>query len=588
MLVCAPTGAGKTVVGEFAVTWRWPQGRKCFYTTPIKALSNQKYADLVARLRRRTAVGLLTGDNAINGDAPVVVMTTEVLRNMLYAGSAGAARARLRGHGRGALPRRPVPRRGLGRGHHPPARVGAAGLAVGDGQQRRGVRRLAGHRARRTPRVVVERAPAGAAVAAHAGRQPDVRPVRRAPARRRGEPAARVHPRAGAPVADAETAAATRVRTAGATGADAVRPARGDPVGPPLAGPTSSSGSTRAGLLPAITFIFSRAGCDAAVAQCLHAGLRLTSDRGARRDPRRSSTSAPPSCPTRTCTSSATGSGARRCERGLAAHHAGLLPGLQGDRRGAVRPRPGARPCSPPRPSRWASTCRPARSSSSGWSSATARPTSTSRRGSTPSSPAGPAGAASTSRATPSSLWAPGMDPRAVAGLASTRTYPLRSSFRPSYNMARQPGRALGRARPRGAARIVLRPVPGRPGGGRAGPAGRAATSEALARLRRVDDLPTAATSPSTPQLRHELADRETHRARRGAAAPAGGGRGVAGRRCKRGDVIRVPSGRRAGLAVVLDPGVHGRTGDADSRPLVLTEDRLGRPARRRSTSRRR
>src|SRR5258705_4096821 len=86
VLVCAPTGAGKTVVGEFAVHLALQQGRKCFYTTPIKALSNQKYHDLVAR-HGTAKVGLLTGDNAINGDAPVVVMTTEVLRNMLYAGS---------------------------------------------------------------------------------------------------------------------------------------------------------------------------------------------------------------------------------------------------------------------------------------------------------------------------------------------------------------------------------------------------------------------------------------------------------------------------------------------------------------------
>src|SRR6185312_6999046 len=77
VLVCAPTGAGKTVVGEFAV-------HKALDTTPIKALSNQKYNDLVERYGEKQ-VGLLTGDNAINGDAPVVVMTTEVLRNMLYA-----------------------------------------------------------------------------------------------------------------------------------------------------------------------------------------------------------------------------------------------------------------------------------------------------------------------------------------------------------------------------------------------------------------------------------------------------------------------------------------------------------------------
>src|ERR1700739_595791 len=86
VLVAAPTGSGKTVVGEYAVHLALYQNKKTFYTTPIKALSNQKYNDLVRRYDSDT-VGLLTGDNAINGDAPVVVMTTEVLRNMLYAGS---------------------------------------------------------------------------------------------------------------------------------------------------------------------------------------------------------------------------------------------------------------------------------------------------------------------------------------------------------------------------------------------------------------------------------------------------------------------------------------------------------------------
>src|SRR5207245_8870121 len=90
VLVCAPTGAGKTVVGEFAVHLALRQGRKCFYTTPIKALSNQKYHDLV-QVHGPDKVGLLTGDNAINGDAPGAVMTTERLRHMLYAGSAPLA-----------------------------------------------------------------------------------------------------------------------------------------------------------------------------------------------------------------------------------------------------------------------------------------------------------------------------------------------------------------------------------------------------------------------------------------------------------------------------------------------------------------
>ncbi|MGH9211765.1 MAG: DEAD/DEAH box helicase [Acidimicrobiales bacterium] len=86
VLVAAPTGAGKTVVAEHAVARALAEGGKAFYTTPIKALSNQKFAEL-ARRHGQARVGLLTGDNAINGDAPVVVMTTEVLRNMIYAGS---------------------------------------------------------------------------------------------------------------------------------------------------------------------------------------------------------------------------------------------------------------------------------------------------------------------------------------------------------------------------------------------------------------------------------------------------------------------------------------------------------------------
>ena len=86
VLVAAPTGSGKTVVAEYAVAQVLDRGRRAFYTAPVKALSNQKYHDLV-RLRGAENVGLLTGDNNINADAPVVVMTTEVLRNMIYARS---------------------------------------------------------------------------------------------------------------------------------------------------------------------------------------------------------------------------------------------------------------------------------------------------------------------------------------------------------------------------------------------------------------------------------------------------------------------------------------------------------------------
>jgi ATP-dependent RNA helicase HelY len=86
VLVAAPTGSGKTVVAEYAVEAALAGEGKAFYTAPIKALSNQKYRDLIDR-HGPDQVGLLTGDNSINGDAPVVVMTTEVLRNMIYARS---------------------------------------------------------------------------------------------------------------------------------------------------------------------------------------------------------------------------------------------------------------------------------------------------------------------------------------------------------------------------------------------------------------------------------------------------------------------------------------------------------------------
>ena len=86
VLVAAPTGSGKTVVAEYAVSLALAAGQKAFYTSPLKALSNQKYGDLAAR-HGTDRVGLLTGDNAINGDAPIVVMTTEVLRNMIYSGA---------------------------------------------------------------------------------------------------------------------------------------------------------------------------------------------------------------------------------------------------------------------------------------------------------------------------------------------------------------------------------------------------------------------------------------------------------------------------------------------------------------------
>jgi superfamily II RNA helicase len=88
VIVCAPTGAGKTAVAEYAVHRALADGHRLFYTTPLKALSNQKFYDFRDRLGA-DRVGLLTGDISILRDAPVVVMTTEVFRNMLYGTTLG-------------------------------------------------------------------------------------------------------------------------------------------------------------------------------------------------------------------------------------------------------------------------------------------------------------------------------------------------------------------------------------------------------------------------------------------------------------------------------------------------------------------
>jgi ATP-dependent RNA helicase HelY len=86
VIVSAPTGSGKTLVAEYAIDLARARGQRLFYTAPIKALSNQKFNDL-CREYGPDAVGLLTGDHSIRPDAPVVIMTTEVLRNMIYTGS---------------------------------------------------------------------------------------------------------------------------------------------------------------------------------------------------------------------------------------------------------------------------------------------------------------------------------------------------------------------------------------------------------------------------------------------------------------------------------------------------------------------
>ena len=91
VVVCAPTGAGKTCIAEFAIQKALKNSERIFYTTPLKALSNQKFRDFGKKYGENN-VGLLTGDTSINRDAPIVVMTTEVFRNMLYGTTFGSVK----------------------------------------------------------------------------------------------------------------------------------------------------------------------------------------------------------------------------------------------------------------------------------------------------------------------------------------------------------------------------------------------------------------------------------------------------------------------------------------------------------------
>src|SRR5574344_135821 len=95
VVVCAPTGAGKTVIAEHAIFKAIEEGTRIFYTTPLKALSNQKFSDFANKFGNNN-VGLLTGDTSINRNAQIVVMTTEVFRNMLYGTNFGSVTENLK------------------------------------------------------------------------------------------------------------------------------------------------------------------------------------------------------------------------------------------------------------------------------------------------------------------------------------------------------------------------------------------------------------------------------------------------------------------------------------------------------------
>jgi ATP-dependent RNA helicase HelY len=561
VLVCAPTGAGKTVVGEFAVHLALVDGqaggtpRKCFYTTPIKALSNQKYHDLVRR-HGADQVGLLTGDNAINGDAPVVVMTTEVLRNMLYAGSTtldGLAYVvmdevhYLADRFRGGVWEEVI--------IHLPASVTLVSLSATVSNAEEFADWLVTVRGE-TEVVVSEHRPVPLWQHMLVGKRMfDL--FHDADAARKHD----VHPELLRYTRDTmRRLDMGEGRTAG--------PGWGR-RGPRWRGPFRPDvveRLDRENLLPAILFIFSRAGCDAAVQQCLAAGLRLTTP-DERLEIRRIAERRMTAIPGEDLSVLGYWEWLDGLERGLAAHHAGMLPAfkevveelfVQGLVKAVFATETLALGIN--MPARCVVLERLVKFNGEAHVDLTpGEYTQLTGR-------AGRRGIDVEGHAVV--VWSPEVDPRHVAGLASTRTYPLRSSFRPSYNMAvnlvgsvgAEPARALlassfaqfqADRSVVGLARQVQRNVE------------TIEAYDAEAECHHGDFAEYFA-------LRTAIADRERALARQGQTQ-----RKTAAirslERLRVGDVIRVPSGRRAGLAVVLDPAAAGF---GEPRPLVLTQDR--------------
>jgi ATP-dependent RNA helicase HelY len=574
VLVCAPTGAGKTVVGEFAIHKALAEGRKAFYTTPIKALSNQKYADLVERYGP-DKVGLLTGDNAVNGGAPVVVMTTEVLRNMLYADSPAIDGLGyvvmdevhyLADRFRGAVWEEVI--------IHLPQSVTLVSLsATVSNAEEFGdwLVTVRGH----TKVVVSEVRPVplwqhmlvGNRVfdlfslrpAAHAGEQGDN--PREQSTRERG--ASVVDPELVRYVREQER----RIDSWHGGGGNSRRDIGFHrPRYRPPARPDVIIRLDNAGLLPAITFVFSRNGCDAAVHQCLMSGLRLT-DEAERAEIAGIIDRRTGSLPEEDLHVLGFWEWREGLLAGLAAHHAGLVPAFKETVeecfvRGLVKAvfatetlalgiNMPARSVVLERLVKWNGEAH-VDVTPGEYTQLTGR--------------AGRRGIDVEGHAVV--VWAPGMDPSVVAGLASTRTFPLRSSFRPSYNMAVNLVSSFGRARARELLASSFAQFQ----------ADRSVVGLARAAARHEHDAERFAAEMHSDrgdvgayaQLRREIADREkelsrdSQAKRRMEAADA-----LAALRP--GDVIRVPSGRRQGLAVVLDAGI---TDLADPRPLVLTEDK--------------
>jgi ATP-dependent RNA helicase HelY len=558
VLVCAPTGAGKTVVGEFAVHLALAAGRKCFYTTPIKALSNQKHNDLVARYGPER-IGLLTGDQSINGDADVVVMTTEVLRNMLYANSPAL-------HGlshvvmdevhfladrmRGAVWEEVI--------LHLPDEVRLVSLSatVSNAEEFGGwIQTVRGD----TTVVVDEHRPVPLWQHVMVGKRLfdlfDYRASEAATARRD----ILVDPELLRHIANRREA--DRLADWQPRGRNRGRPS----IYRPTSRPDVVGTLDREGLLPAITFVFSRVGCDAAVKQCLRSSLRLTSDeervRIAEIIDRRTADLNEADLVVLDYHEWREG-----LLRGLAAHHAGMLPTFRHTveelfTAGLVKAVFATETLA-------LGINMPARTvllerlvkfngeqhmplTPGEYTQLTGR--------------AGRRGIDVEGHAVV--LWNPDLDPAEVAGLASTRTFPLRSSFAPTYNMTINLVNQMGPTQAHKllessfaqyqADRSVVGLVRGVERGER--------LQNEIAGELGGHDAPML----DYVRLRLQISERERAQSRssrlqrRKAANDA-----LAALR--RGDIITIAQGRRGGLAVVLDAD---RDSD-DPRPLVLTEHR--------------
>ncbi|MGV9670916.1 DEAD/DEAH box helicase [Gordonia sp. NPDC003504] len=575
VLVCAPTGAGKTIVGEFAVHLALASGTKCFYTTPIKALSNQKYSDLVA-VHGKESVGLLTGDTSINSDAPVVVMTTEVVRNMIYANSPALTGLShvvmdevhfLADRFRGAVWEEVILHL------EPSVRVVSLSATVSNAEEfGEWIQTVRGD----TTVIVDEHRPVPLTQHMLVGnRMFDLFDPHHAPGERpKVNPDLKRFIRHRILLTDDDDRRGHRGRSG--------RPRRSNTVSRPQV----VKQLDREGLLPAIGFIFSRAGCDGALAQCLRSGLSLLApDEVAAVDEvvdRHLMDLSPADADVLGVDEWRAG-----LRRGFAAHHAGMLPTFRHTVeelfvRGLVRMVFATETLA-------LGINMPARSvllerlvkfngeahvdlSPGEFTQLTGR--------------AGRRGIDVEGHAV--IVWSPDMVPEQVAGLAGARTFPLRSSFAPEYNMAVN---LIGRLGINGSRDLLNRSF-----------AQFQADRSVVGQARKVDEM--------RRQLRKlDVALAEAARARGidpgplepGDRTPADGAhdgflgyitlreeirrteRDLKFRRrvtthdsiaaeltsLKRGAVIGVPSGRHRGLAVVLETA----TQPADPKPLVLTED---------------